>query len=121
MADKESRILTDEEFLKWCGSHSMKGCGTERVMDCEAPPDRLVSRCEDCRSEAQDTKTRMETLKEVGEEVIEPILGFYIESERNKQFALELWRQFKKVALKSGTMPDKVKRNTSADPELGME
>ena len=52
-------------------------------------------------AKAQDTKT----LKEVGEDVIEPILNFYIEGEKNKQFALDVWQQFKGLALKSGELP----------------
>ncbi len=42
--------LTDDEFLEWCGSHKVKGCGGTRLMEgCE----REVSLCEDCRAAAQ--------------------------------------------------------------------
>ncbi len=42
--------LTDDEFLEWCGSHKVKGCGGTRLMEgCE----REVSLCEDCRASAQ--------------------------------------------------------------------
>ena len=42
--------LTDDEFLEWCGSHKVKGCGGTRLMEgCE----REVSLCEDCRAVAQ--------------------------------------------------------------------
>ena len=42
--------LTDDEFLEWCGSHKVKGCGGTRLMKgCE----REVSLCEDCRAVAQ--------------------------------------------------------------------
>lgn len=45
----EPPILTDEQFFDWCGSHTVKGCGTTRVTDEVIK----VSKCEDCRAQAQ--------------------------------------------------------------------
>lgn len=49
---KEEALLTDFEFLVWCGSHMIKNCGKTRIME----GGRLVSVCEDCRSKAQIDK-----------------------------------------------------------------
>ena len=52
-AEVEKGGLTDEEFLEWCGSHIVKGCGKTRPME---GADRKVSICEDCRVQAQIDK-----------------------------------------------------------------
>lgn len=46
----ERRLLTDEDFLEWCGSHRVIGCGGTREMEGVG---RIVSICEDCRAQAQ--------------------------------------------------------------------
>ena len=53
MTDK--LLLTDEEFLEWCGSHRVIGCGGSRTME---GVDREVSMCEDCRAKAQLFKAK---------------------------------------------------------------
>ena len=50
------------------------------------------------------TKTRSQTAREIiekmGEDIVEPIVNFYIPNEANKERAFELWRQFKKINLR---------------------
>lgn len=60
------RVLTDEEFLDWCGSHKVTGCGGTRQME---GADREVSVCEDCRANAQ-FKQDMEGIIELLEDQI---------------------------------------------------
>ena len=58
MNKEKPRVLSDEQFLEWCGSHKVIGCGGTREMK---GVDRDVSVCEDCRATAQrdDTYQKM--------------------------------------------------------------
>ncbi len=47
------RIINDEEFLEWCGEHTVKNCRETRMMVSEGEEIREVSICEDCRAKAQ--------------------------------------------------------------------
>jgi len=51
-------LLTDEEFLKWCGTHKVKGCGQWRIMKSKGKSVREVWSCEDCRVKAQLAKIK---------------------------------------------------------------
>jgi len=63
MNTREPPVITDDQFLEWCGSHHVKGCGTTRMMplhvdvktheSTHGEDDRPVSKCEDCRARAQ--------------------------------------------------------------------
>ena len=46
-------LISDEEFLDWCGKHIVKGCGKTRKMADEHGVIIKVLRCEDCRAQAQ--------------------------------------------------------------------
>jgi len=52
--EAKDTVLSDEQFLEWCGLHFVKGCGGTRTME---GADREVSRCEDCRALAQAEAT----------------------------------------------------------------
>ena len=45
--------LTDEDFVYWCGSHTIKSCGSARMMTKYGKGIRKVLKCEDCRAQAQ--------------------------------------------------------------------
>ena len=56
--DLDSLKLTDGEFLEWCGSHKVIGCGDSRVMVDDGEDIREVTQCEDCRVQAQIDKIK---------------------------------------------------------------
>jgi len=88
MADKESRLLTGDELAEVDMQSYLDGKGYIEG-----------------RLEAQDAKTRAETLKEVGEHFTQRIITLsetnWTDEAQRKQIMVEL------EALKSGTMPDK--------------
>lgn len=49
----QETIMSDDEFLEWCGSHIVKGCGNVRIMQLGEDEFRKVSICDDCRAKAQ--------------------------------------------------------------------
>ena len=67
MSEPIIKPLSDEEFLEWCGNHSVKGCGGTRTIISNGEIIREVSRCEDCRAEASQIDT-VRQIREWGEE-----------------------------------------------------
>lgn len=74
-------------------------------------------------NDAKQYEGKLEQLRaEVLKEVVQKLMPIYKRSTTITEYALKLARLIDELneALKSGTMPD-VRRNTKADPELGME
>lgn len=51
MTDK--LVMTDDEFLEWCGTHTVENCRGTRNMEDSEGIIRIVDKCEDCRGKAQ--------------------------------------------------------------------